>query len=60
MDRARETRKAYKTILGKPDGRNDMGQSRVDGKIILKWIGRTVVRTSGLDLPGSGEGCYQN
>jgi hypothetical protein len=27
MDRARETRKAYKTIVGKPDGRNDMRES---------------------------------
>jgi hypothetical protein len=33
-----ETRKAYKILVGKPEGKRPLGRPRQDGRIILKWI----------------------
>jgi hypothetical protein len=34
----RNSRCAYKFLLGKPEGRNNLEDSDVDGRVILKWI----------------------
>jgi hypothetical protein len=33
-----ERRGAYRTLVGKPEGRNHLEDPGVDGRIILKWI----------------------
>jgi hypothetical protein len=33
-----ERRGAYRALVGKPEGRSHLEDSRVDGRIILKWI----------------------
>jgi hypothetical protein len=33
-----ERRSAYRALGGKPEGRNHLKDSGVDGRIILKWI----------------------
>jgi hypothetical protein len=33
-----ERRGAYRTLVRKPEGRNHLEDSGVDGRIILKWI----------------------
>jgi hypothetical protein len=32
-----EMRSAYSNIVGKPEGRNDLVDLGIDGRIILKW-----------------------
>jgi hypothetical protein len=36
--RIRECRGAYRIVVGRPEGRNDLEDPGVDGRIILKWI----------------------
>jgi hypothetical protein len=33
-----ERRGAYRTLVGKPEGRNHLKNPGIDGRIILKWI----------------------
>jgi len=33
-----ERRGAYRVLVGKPKGKNHVGDPGVDGKIILRWI----------------------
>ena len=42
----------YRVLLGKPEGRNHLGDLGVDGWIILGWIGGMWVY--GLDSAGPG------
>jgi len=55
-----EKRSAYKVLVGKPEGKRPLGDSGVDGKIILGWIFRKVyvgVRTGSFWLRiGTGDG----
>jgi hypothetical protein len=32
------TRNAYKILVGKPEGKRELGRARHDGGIVLKWI----------------------
>ena len=34
----REKRGTYRVLVGKPEGRNHLEETFVDGRIILKWI----------------------
>ena len=36
----RERRGVYRVLVGKPEGKNHLGDPGVDGSIILKWIFR--------------------
>jgi hypothetical protein len=47
---AGERNGAYKSFVGKPEGRNP----GVDGRIILKWIFERLKRRHRLDRPDSG------
>ena len=38
MARMGERRDAYRALEGKPDGRRPLGNTGVDGRIILKWV----------------------
>jgi hypothetical protein len=42
-------RGAYRTLVGRPEGRNPVGDPGVDGRIRLKWIFRKWDRGHGLD-----------
>jgi len=33
-----ESRGLYRALLGKPHGKNNLGDPGVDGRIILRWI----------------------
>jgi hypothetical protein len=33
-----EKRKAYRILVGKPEGKRPMGRPNVGGRIILEWI----------------------
>ena len=33
-----ERRGVYRVLVGKPDGKNHLGEPGVDGTIILRWI----------------------
>ena len=35
-----DRRGIYKVLVGKPEGKNHLGDPGVDGKIILRWIFR--------------------
>ena len=35
-----ERRGAYRILVGKPEGKNHLGDPVVDGRIILRWIFR--------------------
>jgi len=30
----------YRVLVGKPEGKNHLGETGVDGRIILRWISR--------------------
>jgi len=49
-----EERGVYRVLLGKPEGRNQWGDLRIDGWIILGWISRRwdVGIWTGLGWPG--------
>jgi len=32
------SRSAYRILMGRPDGKRQLGRPRLDGRIILKWI----------------------
>ena len=36
--RVRERRGAFRALMGKSEGRNDLEDPGIDGRIILKWI----------------------
>jgi hypothetical protein len=36
-----ERRGAYRVLVGKPEGKNHLGDQGLDGRIILKWVLRT-------------------
>jgi hypothetical protein len=38
-----ERKGAYRILVGRPEGRNHLGDPGADGKIILKWIFNTRV-----------------
>ena len=44
----------YRVLEGKPDGKNHLGYSGVDGRIILRWAFRKWDVGYGLDRAGSG------
>lgn len=33
-----ESRRAYRDLVGKPDGKNHLEDRDVDGRMIIKWI----------------------
>ena len=35
-----ESKGLYRVLVGKPEGKNHLGDPGVDGKIILRWIFR--------------------
>jgi len=35
-----ERRGIYRVLLGKPEGRDHLGEPGIDGRIILRWIFR--------------------
>jgi hypothetical protein len=35
-----ERRVVYRVLVGKPEGKNQLGDTGTDGRIILKWIFR--------------------
>jgi len=35
-----DRRGVYRVLVGKPEGKNRLGDPGVDGKIILRWISR--------------------
>jgi hypothetical protein len=35
-----ERRGAYRILIGRPEGRNQLGDPGIDGRIMLKWIFR--------------------
>ena len=35
-----ERRGAYRVLVGKPEGKNHLGDPGVDGRILLRWIFR--------------------
>ena len=49
-----EKRGVYRILLGKPQGRDHLGDPGVDGRVILKWIFSKWVVGYGLDRAGSG------
>jgi hypothetical protein len=49
-----ESRGAYRVLVGKPEGRNHLEDTGVDGRIILKWILEKWDGGRGLDRSGSG------
>ena len=40
MIRMEEGRGVHKVLVGKPEGKNHLGDPGVDGRIILRWIFR--------------------
>jgi hypothetical protein len=42
-------RGAYRVLVGRPEGRNQLEDPGVDGRIILKWIFKSGMRGNGLD-----------
>jgi hypothetical protein len=38
-----ERRSVYRVLVGKPEGKNHLGDPGVDGRIILRWIFRKCV-----------------
>jgi hypothetical protein len=36
-----EKRRAYRNLVGRPEGRNHLRGPGIDGRIILKWIFKT-------------------
>jgi len=51
-----ERRCAYRVLVGKPEGKNHLGDQGVDGRIILRWIFRKWEGEHGLDSSDSGQG----
>jgi len=49
-----EMRGVYRGFVGKPEGKNHLGDPGVDGRIILRWIFRRWDVGYGLDRAGSG------
>ena len=49
-----ERRGVYRVLVGKPEGKNHLGDPGVDGKIILRRIFRKWDVGYGLDRVGSG------
>jgi hypothetical protein len=41
-------------MVGKPEGKNRLGDQGIDGRIILIWIFRKLYVRYGLDRAGSG------
>jgi hypothetical protein len=33
-----DKKRAYRVLVGRPEGNTPLGRTRVDGRIILKWI----------------------
>ena len=49
--RVRERRRAYGALVVKPEGRDHLEDTGVDGRIILRWICRKWIRgTEGIDV----------
>ena len=38
VERMGDRRGVYRVLVGKPEGRNHLGDPGIDGRIILKWI----------------------
>jgi len=47
-----DMRNAYKIFVGKPEGMNHLEDVNIDGKIILKWILKNMVRRCGRNSNG--------
>ena len=39
-----ERRGVYRVLVGKPEGKNHLGDPGVDGKIILRWVFRNCIK----------------
>ena len=44
----------YRLLVGKPEGKRQLEETGVDGRIILRWIFRKWDVGHGLDQSGSG------
>jgi hypothetical protein len=44
-----QTRSAYNTLIGNPEGKGHLGDQGVDGRIILKYILSNMVLECGLN-----------
>jgi hypothetical protein len=49
VERLGELKNAYKILVGRPEGRNDMKDLGIGRRIILKWILRNGLVGCGLD-----------
>jgi hypothetical protein len=44
---------AYKTLVGNPEGKSQLDDLDVNGRVILKWILEIMIWGCGLDSSGS-------
>ena len=51
-----ERRGVYRVLVGKPEGKRPLGDTGVDGRIILRWIFRKWDVGVWTDRAGSGKG----
>ena len=54
VSRTRESKGSYRVLVGKPEGKRQLGRPRRNGKIIFRWILRKWGCGHGLHLSGSG------
>ena len=47
VSRMGEDRGVHRVLVGKPEGKRQLGDQDVDGRIILRWIFRTLERVVG-------------
>jgi hypothetical protein len=49
-----EGRNVYRVLVGKPEGKNNLEDQGVDGRMGSKWILRRLAGGCVVDSPGSG------